>query len=91
MATTSLTAQQVEKVLGRCTGCFHCVPGIPSKPGSSSVCGLCLRNKGTTKDASARSDDGKIVYGLRDCFIAHDRFTMELRGETFLKGVEVDG
>ncbi len=91
---TKLTPVQVKKLLGKCSGCFHAsavAPGEKSAPGASSVCKLCVRNTDASQDASARADDGKIIYGLRDCFISFDRFEMELRGETFLKGVEVDG
>jgi len=91
---TKLTPVQAKKLLGKCSGCFHArivAPGEKSAPGASSVCKLCVRNPDSSPDSSALSDDGKIVYGLRDCFIAFDRFEMELRGETFLKGVVADG
>lgn len=91
---TKLTPVQAKKLLGKCSGCFHAcaaAPGEKSAPGASSVCKLCVRNPESSRDSSARADDGKIIYGQRDCFIAFDRFEMELRGETFLKGVAVDG
>jgi hypothetical protein len=34
-----------------------------------------------------KDDLGKSSYGLRDCYIALDRFEMELRCETFFKGM----
>ncbi len=87
---TRLTPQQVKKIQGKCSGCFHATPGEVASPGASSVCALCIRNEASGRDSSAKADDGKIVYGQRDCFIAFDRFEMELRGETFLKGVAVN-
>lgn len=92
--STALTPKQVKMVQGRCLGCFHCAqaaPGVKAAPGASSVCRLCLRNKDASQDAVAKADDGNLVYGLRDCYIAKDRFTMDLRGETFLKGVVIGG
>ena len=88
---TVLTTAQAKAVKSRCSGCFHAAPGEKVAPGASSVCAICIRNPESSPDASARADDGKISYGPRDCFIAFDRFTMELRGETFLKGVETGG
>lgn len=92
MATTVLSTTQIRSILGKCSGCFHAAPGEKkSSPGASSVCKLCVRNREATKGAAVNADDGRVVYGLRDCFIAFDRFEMELRGETFLKGVDVGG
>ena len=89
---TVLTPQQVKQVRGKCSGCFHAAPGATKvAPGASSVCRLCLRNSGASKDAVASADDGRPVYGLRDCYISKDRFDMELRGETFVKGVAISG
>jgi len=92
---TKLTPTQVKKLLGKCHGCFHAAPATPgvksATPGASSVCQICVRNGEASPDSTAKADDGKIVYGQRDCFIAFDRFEMELRGETFLKGVETGG
>lgn len=85
---TRLTQAQAKRLQGKCSDCFHAAPGDKSSPGASSVCNLCVRNEGTSPDSSAVADDGRIIYGQRDCFIAFDRFEMELRGETFLKGVE---
>lgn len=92
MATTVLSTTQVKRLLGKCSGCFHAAPGEKtSSPGASSVCKLCVRNVESSKDAAVTCDDGRLIYGQRDCFIAFDRFEMELRGETFLKGVDVSG
>jgi hypothetical protein len=89
--STVLTKQQVKQIQGKCSGCFHAAPGVASAPGASSVCGLCFRNASASKDTAVKSDDGRLIYGLRDCYIAKDRFTMELRGETFLQGVHTSG
>lgn len=91
---TSLTPQQVRQVRGRCSGCVHCAPRAPgakSAPGASSICRLCVRNPEASQDAAVKSDSGNVVYGLRDCYISKDRFTMELKGETFFKGVHIGG
>lgn len=91
---TSLTPQQVRQVRGRCSGCVHAAPPTPgakTAPGASSVCRLCVRNREASQDATVKADDGRLVYGLRDCYISKDRFTMELKGETFFKGVVIGG
>lgn len=87
---TKLTPQQVKKLRGQCFGCFHSVSAT-SKPGTSSICKLCTRNEGASPDVAVPADDGKLTYGLRDCYVAGDRFTMDIKGETFLKGVQVNG
>ena len=89
--STVLTPQQVKQVQGKCSGCFHAAPGEKAAPGASSVCALCIRNKASSKDTAVKSDDGRLVYGLRDCYISKDRFNMELKGETFLNGVATHG
>lgn len=87
--STVLTPQQAKQVRGKCSGCFHAAPGAKAAPGASSVCRLCVRNREASRDSVAKADNGEMVYGLRDCYIAKDRFVMELKGETFVKGVEV--
>jgi hypothetical protein len=50
-----------------------------------------VRNPEASQDAAVKADNGSVVYGLRDCYISKDRFTMELKGETFFKGVHIGG
>ena len=89
--TTSLTADAMKKLQGKCLGCFHVAVSSGNQPGPSSICKLCVRNKNASPDTAVPADDGRLTYGLRDCYVAKDRFNMDIKGETFLKGVELGG
>jgi len=82
---TKLSADVASKLRGRCTGCVH---AEDAGPGENPVCSICVRNPEAAKGTVARCDSGREIYGLRDCYVATDRFEMDLRGETFFKGMD---
>lgn len=88
MAASRLGKAEIKRLAGACFGCAH---AAFEAPGADTVCALCVRNKETGKDATAKDDLGRQVYGLRDCYIALDRFEMELKCETFIKGMAKRG
>jgi len=84
MASTRLGKAEIKRLIGACFGCAH---AVFEKPGKDLVCRLCVRNRGTESGAMEQDDLGRAAYGLRDCYIALDRFEMELKCETFIKGM----
>ena len=84
MASTRLGKAEIKRLVGACFGCAH---AAFEGPGKDTVCKLCARNRGTESGAMEPDDMGRPAYGLRDCYIALDRFEMELKCETFIKGM----
>lgn len=84
---TRLKPEQVKTVVGQCFACIH---ADGKAPGEDEICEICLRNPELRSKSTCclRPDNGRMAYGARDCYIAHDRFDMELAGMTFIKGMK---
>ena len=84
---TRLEPDQVKAVVGQCRACLH---AQDAKPGEDDICAICIRNPDleSLSTCCLRPDNGKLQYGARDCYIAQDRFDMDLEGITFIKGMK---
>lgn len=84
---TRLEPEQVKAIVGQCFACMHAKGKVP---GEDEICKICLRSTelDSTSTCCLRPDKGRMAYGARDCYIAKDRFDMELLGMTFIKSMK---